>query len=239
MRRLLFILFTFCFSASFASASEAAVSASSTKSEQLSILKKLGKRPDFFKPWRSESLRSVVLEKVLLSSDRKTVRLYCNVGLAQISIRQELLDQWADSVRARLGEKYADCNVRFYAYNIPAERFIPNYYRSSADRDPKRTGTPTNTRPLVRRTDRSLYGRGLGGRHIALWGGHGKYYHEEEDSAWKWQRPALFCTIEDLNTQEFTSRYLAPMLENAGAVVVMARERDPQPIEIFADNDRS
>ncbi|WP_283391282.1 N-acetylmuramoyl-L-alanine amidase [Millionella massiliensis] len=239
MKRLFLILFTFCFSASFASASEAAVSASSTKSEQLSILKKLGKRPDFFKPWRSESLRSVVLEKVLLSSDRKTVRLYCNVGLAQISIRQELLDQWADSVRARLGEKYADCNVRFYAYNIPAERFIPNYYRSSADRDPKRTGTPANTRPLVRRTDRSLYGRGLGGRHIALWGGHGKYYHEEDDSAWKWQRPALFCTIEDLNTQEFTSRYLAPMLENAGAVVVMARERDPQPIEIIADNDRS
>lgn len=239
MRYSFFLFLIFCFSGLHASVSEPVLSAAAVKTEQQNILRKLGKRPDFFLPWRCESVRSVVLERVQLSSDRKTLRLYCNVGLAQIAIRQQLLDTWAEAVRKKLGMDYKDCQVRFYAYNIPAERFIPNYFRAKADRDPKRESTPIDRRPLVRRTDRSVYGRGLGGRHIALWGGHGKYYHEEEDSAWKWQRPALFCTIEDLNTQEFTTQYLAPMLEKAGAVIVMPRERDPQPEEIIIDNDGS
>lgn len=235
-----FILFLiFCFNVLNASVPEPTLSAVAVKTEQQNILKKLGKRPDIFLPWRCESVRSVILERVQLSSDRKNLRLYCNVGLAQIAIRQELLDQWAGAVRKKLGEDYKDCQIRFYANNVAAERLIPNYFRAKVDRDAKRESTPINRRPLVRRTDRSVYGRGLGGRHIALWGGHGKYYHEEEDSAWKWQRPALFCTIEDLNTQEFTAQYLAPMLENAGAVVVMPRERDPQPEEIIIDNDGS
>lgn len=236
---ILFLVSIFCFNSINASLPEPTLSAAATKTEQQAILKKLGRRPDFFLPWRCESIRSVILERVQLSSDRKTLKLYCNVGLAQIAIRQELLDRWADAVREKLGEAYRNYAVRFYAYNIPAERFIPNYFREQNARDPRRESTPSDRRPLVRRTDRPLYGRGLAGRHIALWGGHGRYYHEEEDSAWKWQRPALFCTIEDLNTQEFTSRYLAPMLENAGAAVVMARERDPQPEEIVIDNDRS
>lgn len=235
-----FLLFLiFCFNVLNASVPEPTLSAVVVKTEQQNILKKLGKRPDIFLPWRCESVRSVILERVQLSSDRKTLRLYCNVGLAQIAIRQELLDRWADAVRKKLGEDYRDCEIQFYANNVPAERLIPNYFRAKADRDAKRESTPINRRPLVRRTDRSVYGRGLGGRHIALWGGHGKYYHEEEDSAWEWQRPALFCTIEDLNTQEFTAQYLAPMLENAGAVVVMPRERDPRPEEIIIDNDGS
>lgn len=235
-----FIIFLiFCFNVLNASVPEPTLSAVAVKTEQQNILKKLGKRPDIFLPWRCESVRSVILERVQLSSDRKNLRLYCNVGLAQIAIRQELLDQWAGAVRKKLGEDYKDCQIRFYANNVAAERLIPNYFRAKVDRDAKRESTPINRRPLVRRTDRSVYGRGLGGRHIALWGGHGKYYHEEEDSAWKWQRPALFCTIEDLNTQEFTAQYLAPMLENAGAVVVMPRERDPQPEEIIIDNDGS
>lgn len=239
MKYSIVLLIIFCTKGLKAAIPEPVLSATAVKTEQQAVMSKLGKRPDFFLPWRCESVRSVVLERVQLSADRKSLRLYCNAGLAQVAIRQELLDTWADEVRKKLGDAYQECNVRFYAYNIPAERFIPNYYRNMADRDPKRESTPINRRPLVRRTDRSVYGRGLGGRHIALWGGHGKYYHEEEDSAWKWQRPALFCTIEDLNTQEFTAQYLAPMLENAGAAVVMARERDPQPEEIVIDNDGS
>lgn len=239
MRYIVWIFLLVCFSGYNTVLAEPVLSATEIKTEQQAILKKLGKRPELFAPWRSESVRSVVLERVQLSSDRSVLRLYCNVGLAQISIRQELIDRWADAVREELGEAYASCEVRFYAYNVPIERFIPNYYRPRQARDPKRESSPFNRRPLVRRIDRPLYGRGLDGRHIALWGGHGLYYHEEEDSAWVWQRPALFGTIEDLNTQEFATQYVAPMLERAGAVVVMARERDPQRKEVIVDNDRS
>ncbi len=240
MRRFFLLLVGLLFSSisvAFSFSSEPTLSAAKLKIEQQNILKKLGKRPSLFDPWRSESVRSVVLERVKLSPDKKRLELYCNVGLAQIAIRQELLGQWADAVRETLGAGYQNCDVRFFAYKIPAERFIPNAFRPKEGRDPKRASTPIHIRPLTRRADRSGYSLGLGGRHIALWGGHGKYYQEEEDSAWLWQRAPLFTTIEDLNTQEFASRYLAPMLERAGAVVVMARERDPQPAEIILDND--
>lgn len=207
------------------------------KKEQQEIYKKLGRTPEFFKPWKSESMRWVILDKVELSADRKTLKLFCNIGLSQIPIRYELLEEWEKEVLELIGDKYDNTSVKFYTYdNLPIEQFIPNYYRPKEKRDEKRTSTPVNRRPLVRRADQSVYGLGLNGRHIALWSGHGKLYHGE-DSLWKWQRPALFCTIEDLHTAEYVNTYLAPMLENAGAVVILPRERDTQPREIIADND--
>ncbi len=78
--------------------------------------------------------------------------------------------------------------------------------------------------------------RGLADRHIALWQSHGRYY-DYGKGYWKWQRPNLFCTTEDLFTQTIVVPYLIPMLENAGAVVFTPRERDLQKNEIIVDND--
>ena len=78
--------------------------------------------------------------------------------------------------------------------------------------------------------------RGLEGRHITLWASHGRYYDNAE-AKWKWQRPALFGTTEDLFTQTIVVPYLIPMLENAGAVVFTPRERDWQRHEVIVDND--
>ena len=77
---------------------------------------------------------------------------------------------------------------------------------------------------------------GLEGRHIALWASHGRYF-DQSKGCWRWQRPALFCTTEDLFTQTIVVPYLIPMLENAGAVVFTPRERDWQRHEVIADND--
>ncbi len=77
---------------------------------------------------------------------------------------------------------------------------------------------------------------GLADRHIALWQSHGRYY-DQGKGYWKWQRPNLFCTTEDLFTQTIVVPYLIPMLENAGAVVFTPRERDLQRQEIIVDND--
>ena len=41
---------------------------------------------------------------------------------------------------------------------------------------------------------------GLQNRHLSLWASHGRYYFADRD-VWKWQRPNLFCTNEDLFTQ--------------------------------------
>src|SRR5574344_631093 len=78
--------------------------------------------------------------------------------------------------------------------------------------------------------------KGLYNRHIALWARHGRYY-DAKKGKWKWQRPNLFSTNEDLFTQTVVVPYLIPMLENAGAVVFTPRERDWQTNEIIIDND--
>ena len=77
---------------------------------------------------------------------------------------------------------------------------------------------------------------GLQNRHLSLWASHGRYYYADRD-VWKWQRPNLFCTNEDLFTQTIVVPYLIPMLQNAGAIVFTPRERDWQRNEIVIDND--
>lgn len=76
---------------------------------------------------------------------------------------------------------------------------------------------------------------GLFDRHLSLWASHGRYYDGKKDR-WKWQRPNLFGTTEDLFTQTIVIPYLIPMLENAGAVVFTPRERDWQKKEVIVDN---
>ncbi|RRD80616.1 hypothetical protein EII14_01035 [Alloprevotella sp. OH1205_COT-284] len=75
----------------------------------------------------------------------------------------------------------------------------------------------------------------LSRRHLFIAPSHGRYYNGE---IWKWQRPQMFGSVEDLLTQSFVFPYLIPMLENAGAIVYTPRERDPQIHEVVVDNDQ-
>lgn len=77
---------------------------------------------------------------------------------------------------------------------------------------------------------------GLQDRHISLWASHGRYY-DNDSKKWKWQRPNIFGTTEDLFTQTIVIPYLIPMLQNAGAIVFTPRERDWQTHEVIVDND--
>ena len=78
---------------------------------------------------------------------------------------------------------------------------------------------------------------GLQDRHIAVWQSHGWYYERKLDR-WEWQRARLMQTVEDLYTQSYVLPYLVPMLENAGANVLLPRERDVAKEELILDNDR-
>lgn len=108
------------------------------------------------------------------------------------------------------------------------------------------SGNPSPTPHKVRKTPgparfvtelgEMKFGKGLSGRNIALWQSHGRYY-EQSSERWEWQRPCLFQTVEDMFTQGFVLPFLVPMLENAGAYVMLPRERDIQKHEIIADND--
>lgn len=78
--------------------------------------------------------------------------------------------------------------------------------------------------------------KGLKGRNIALWQSHGNYYNIDKNQ-WIWQRAHLMQTIEDLYSTSYVLDLLVPMLENAGAYVMLPRERDLNNVEVTIDAD--
>ena len=117
----------------------------------------------------------------------------------------------------------------------------------AATRKPKKTARqaktsktvkaePRTSGPFVVRLDTPEAPAGLDGKNIALWASHGRYYDANEDR-WQWQRGRLMGTVEDLYSVSYVYPYLVPMLENAGAYVLMPRERDTSNIEVIVDAD--
>lgn len=77
---------------------------------------------------------------------------------------------------------------------------------------------------------------GLDGKHIAMSNSHGWFYEPSLDR-WEFQRARLFGVVEDTYTMSYVVPFLTPMLENAGAVVMMPKERDWNRNEVIVDND--
>lgn len=116
------------------------------------------------------------------------------------------------------------------------EELIPQALRSKKDKKALVFSQEVK-KPLVTKVSRPYTPtNGLQNRHIALWQSHGFYYEPKLDR-WEWQRARCLQTVEDLYTQSFVLPYLVPMLENAGANVLIPRERDYQTAEIIIDND--
>ena len=76
----------------------------------------------------------------------------------------------------------------------------------------------------------------LQGRHLALWRSHG-YFYDNKAKRWKWQRPLMNNTVEDLLSFSYMIPYVVPMLENSGAIVLLPHERDISDQEYIVDND--
>lgn len=69
----------------------------------------------------------------------------------------------------------------------------------------------------------------LAGLVVYLSPGHGWIWHKHGTG---WQRPSRYGLIEDRWTADFAARYLIPALEQAGATVLSARERDPSAVSV-------
>jgi len=80
----------------------------------------------------------------------------------------------------------------------------------------------------------AAYPLSLAGKTVYLSAGHGWYW---TGSSWRTQRPVYQGFIEDHNNAEAVTQFLIPYLENAGATVVYARERDWSTARAIADND--
>ena len=142
-------------------------------------------------------------------------------------------------LKKRFPEQYSTYSLGvIYSNKVALERLTTP--ELGFDGDPEETKNrvknPSRPHPLVTRLSEDIYTKGLTGRNIAVWQSHGRYFNQNKGE-WEWQRPCLFQTVEDMYTQGYVIPYLVPMLENAGAYVLMPRERDIQTNEVIADHD--
>jgi len=179
------------------------------------------------------------IDSLKVDETGKEVSVYLPSDVAYNPVREETCLTIRNSVKEALGRKFAGYRVNVYANGFTLESLIPNYFRSVIPDDGSRVPQPYAGSPrLVSRVGAVAPANGLDGRYIALWHSHG-YYFDMPLDRWEWQRAKLFGSVEDLSVMAYVVPYLAPMLENSGAVVFLPRERDIQVNEVIVDNDRS
>ena len=160
------------------------------------------------------------------------VFIYTNRTLSQVSLsNSEVRDLRLLVSQMILGNNQGKVSIYTDGYEVGELVTTVHRHRAKNERYtlPATVQWVTNTsRPYTAK-------QGLDGKHIALWGSHGQYFHQPTES-WRWQRAKVWSTVEDLYTTSYTMPFLVPMLENAGAVVVQPRERDMQTHEEVVDD---
>lgn len=173
-----------------------------------------------------------------VSVNKKTLELYANMNCSYIPFREGNVAEIYTHIRQLLPAEYAGYEIKLMTDKHAIEEFIPLALRTKKG---KKVATFTNQvdKPLISRISVPYRPElGLQNRHIAMWQSHG-YYYESKLTRWEWQRARIFQTVEDLYTQSYVLPFLVPMLENAGANVLLPRERDTNTREVIVDNDGS
>lgn len=194
---------------------------------------------EYFRTYQSPEVEigTCKLVRFQLNAKKRTLAVYANTNFGHQPFRPQTTEKIYADLRKRLPGPVNYYNITIFVGDKSIDDLIPNIYRKTKD----------NTRLWGRNTHRGhawvsnlsrpySISEGLQGRHLAITPSHGKYYKNDE-ARWKWQRPSLYATREDLLSQSIVVPYLIPMLENAGAVVFSARERDRNPYDIIIDND--
>jgi hypothetical protein len=178
--------------------------------------------------------KDVRIDEVKIDSvdvDNKTLSLFLGVNLSYIPFTRKDVENIYNGIKSILPDEYGKYKIRLVSDTRKIEDLV------TFSRDKKDLFVNKLDKPLVTNLSRPCSpAKGLQNHHIALWQSHGWYY-EQKLARWEWQRARIFQTVEDLYTQSYVLPYLVPMLENAGANVLLPRERDTQRHEVIVDND--
>ena len=208
------------------------------QSQQKTVEKRL---KEYFRTYESEDtdVGSCKLKRIQLDPKRRTLIIHANDNFGYQPFRPETTEKIYSDLRKLLPGPVNYYDITLLVGNKSIDDLTPNIYRKIKDETRLWGKVAHQGAPWVTNNSRPYpISEGLQGRHLAVTPSHGRYYKNDE-RRWKWQRPSLYCTREDLLSQSFVVPYLTPMLENAGAVVFSARERDRQPHDIIIDNDTS
>ena len=142
------------------------------------------------------------------------VTLYLEEDFCSLLMDESYVACIYDSVRLQLPPAYRDYPLEIISKGHPIGAYVPNHLRRVWPVDSARYPAFAKQQgEVVRRLYAdSLTTQGLQGRNIALWNSHGIYW-DATALRWRWQRPRLHGTVEDLYTTSLVLRYLLPMLE--------------------------
>jgi len=171
------------------------------------------------------------------NTNSNKIFITANERLGYMPFRPDNVKRIYKAIARILPSKYAGFSVYCQVDNKNIEDLIPNFYRTENLDEIRQFRIPELTKPLVTNTSFPFeIEKGLRNRHIALWQSHGWHY-DQKLARWEWQRARVFQIVEDLYTQSYVLPFLVPMLEHAGANVLIPRERDTQLNEVIVDND--
>lgn len=156
-----------------------------------------------------------------------SIKVDLSENFGDVPFTRENINQLKNDIKSTLGEQYQSNNV----YITIASNSIENYFsdfETSYQRKHNAFITPLD--------ENRHYSKGLDGNIVAVWPSHG-WYFEPYLNRWEWQRARLFHTVEDMYTHSYMIPFIMPMLENAGAYVWDARERDTHNFGIVIDHD--
>ena len=174
--------------------------------------------------------------KTEIDDQMKVINITYSTTLSEYPFRPEFVKNIYNIAVPLLPARYQGYTLRIFSGGKEISEWTPVFYKETP-KTKQNNKKATKTIPLKTNLSQPYQmDRGLQNRHIALWQSHGYYYAQNVDR-WEWQRARIFQTVEDLYTQSYVLPFLVPMLENAGAVTLMPRERDTQINEVIVDND--
>ena len=179
----------------------------------------------------------VSVDNIALDERKRNIELHTNLSLSYLPMRDETVLQIYDSTRFYLPEKYKKYRIAVFSDREEISNLVPKFYRDKQIDKNRLIAHKVKTPLITRASDPAGNAtKGMQNNHLALWQSHGWYY-EQKLGRWEWQRARIFQTVEDLYTQSYVVPFLVPMLENAGANVLLPRERDYNREELIVDND--
>ena len=197
---------------------------------------------DYFRKYKPKGIRLTQNPRMLdyqLDNNARTLTITADEFFAAQEFTPEITENIYKKVKGELPKVYRNYQITIITNGMSIDELIPNRLSKNADKSRLWGDINYNGEPWVKNISYPVkLTHGLQGRHLSLWASHGRYY-DQKRGYWRWQRPKLFGTTEDLFTQTIVVPYLIPMLEQAGAIVFTPRERDWQKEEIIVDNDGS
>ena len=210
-----------------------------TAKDEAKMVVNLEKYFSKYKPKGTRLTQPPKMVSYQLDNQARTLVITADEFFAAQEFTPEITAHIYKKVKGELPKVYRDYKVTIMTNGMTIDELIPNRLSQNADKSRLWGDIDYDGEPWVKNISYpTKTTHGLQNRHVSLWASHGNFY-DQKKGYWRWQRPNLFGTTEDLFTQTIVVPYLIPMLENAGAVVFTPRERDWQTEEVIVDNDGS